>query len=454
MNEFVNRWYERYIHFVARRAWPILIAGLAVTGVTGWISTRLTVDASYLALLPKTFPSVVNLNRFTEQFGGFAFLLPVIETKDLNAGKRFVKDLAARAAKLPEVRFAEYRFPSDFFKDRDLLYLELDDLGEVDRRLREKIKYEKRKANPMYIALDDEAVSLDFSDIKQKYNRSKRESDYYVSPDRQMLVMLIRPAGLSMDVAFARRLVAAVQKEVAALNPSSYAADMRVGFTGRFQKQIDEYDVLINDITRTTAWAGILAWVLLFLYYRTPWILLLMGLPLASGLVWTMAFATLTIGHLSIITGFLIAVLLGLGMDYVVHFYNRYLEETEMSGAGNAEKVLIDMKGQAWAMISAALTTAVAFYPLALAEFKGFHEFGIIAGTGVMLSLLAFLTVFPALIILAERFNLRLGHRPHFLFPRWATRGLDHPVWVMLGCAGITLGALALATRLGFEYDM
>ena len=52
-----------------------------------------------------------------------------------------------------------------------------------------------------------------------------------------------------------------------------------------------------------------------------------------------------------------------------------------------------------------ALTAAAAFYILTIAEFRGIRDFGLISGTALLLAFLSMLTVFPAALLLIERWQ-------------------------------------------------
>jgi predicted RND superfamily exporter protein len=65
------------------------------------------------------------------------------------------------------------------------------------------------------------------------------------------------------------------------------------------------------------------------------------------------------------------------------------------------------------ATLTAADTTMATFYSLMLTSFKGFTEFGFIAGTGVMMCFAVAYLVLPALIVAAERAKpLKLSPAP------------------------------------------
>ena len=129
-----------------------------------------------------------------------------------------------------------------------------------------------------------------------------------------------------------------------------------------------------------------------------------MLVPVVLGVVWTLGIVSITIGYLNLITAFIAAVLLGLGIDFGLHFYARYREERAV-GHDPLEAMTETHVHCGEASLLAAVTTATGFGALAVADFRGFSQFGVVAAVGVLLSLLAVLVVFPALVFAFERLS-------------------------------------------------
>ena len=54
-------------------------------------------------------------------------------------------------------------------------------------------------------------------------------------------------------------------------------------------------------------------------------------------------------------------------------------------------------------MLLGAVTAAGTFYVLMLTDFRGLQELGFISGTAILLSWVAMMTVFPAVLVLVDR---------------------------------------------------
>ncbi len=144
--------------------------------------------------------------------------------------------------------------------------------------------------------------------------------------------------------------------------------------------------------------------ILLIEIARIPLMSIVIGLPLIMSLAWTGGVAYLTIETLNLMTATLGLVLFGLGIDYGIHFFARYSEERAYGKSiEEAAETTFISSGQAISV--GALTTAAALYVLIAADFKGFSEFGLVAGTGILLSLVSMMVIMPALLVLLERWG-------------------------------------------------
>ncbi|MGC1272461.1 MAG: MMPL family transporter [Planctomycetaceae bacterium] len=122
---------------------------------------------------------------------------------------------------------------------------------------------------------------------------------------------------------------------------------------------------------------------------------------LAVGLAWSFGFATFSVGHLNILSISFAAMLIGLGGDFAIHYLSRYLEERQ-NGLDLAEALETTSVGIGSGLITASLTTALAFFCATFTQFLGVAELGIIAGGGILLCAMATFIALPALIALGD----------------------------------------------------
>jgi len=129
---------------------------------------------------------------------------------------------------------------------------------------------------------------------------------------------------------------------------------------------------------------------------------LLATIALMLAVAWSFGYVTLTIGHLNILSMAFGVILIGLGIDFGIHYVARYLEvrrSTDDCQEALAQTATIVGPG----ILSGGLTTALAFFAAGLTDFTGVAELGIIAGGGILLCVLAAVGVLPAMILLLDR---------------------------------------------------
>ena len=125
---------------------------------------------------------------------------------------------------------------------------------------------------------------------------------------------------------------------------------------------------------------------------------------LTLSLGWSLGVITLLVGHLTILSMMFVSVVVGLGTDYGIFFLFRYREERVLGRTlvGALERTAA-RSGPG--ILLGALTAAVTFYILMTAEFQGIRDFGFISGTAILLSFLSMVTVFPAAVLLIDRWQ-------------------------------------------------
>ena len=462
----IARWVESALGRVAlaayRRPGPVLVAMLVSAAVAIGLTTKLKVSADLAELLPKSFQSVQDLGALKERVGGIGYVVIVARGPDPAELRRFADVAGPKIAESPDVRYVDSRRPIEFFEDRALYYMELDDLETVRDRLVDRKDYEVAKRNPLYFDLEEEEEkvppSIDFSDLEKKYKSSsdqaaarlRNDEPYYLSKDEKTIALFIKPDSLSADLKFARRVVKSVKDTLGAIDLGQFGDGFEVELSGTFVRKVEQQDHITGDLGKASVAA--LAMMLLFIgaYFRSARAVVVVIVPLVIGIAWTFAFALLAFDNLNILTSFLGAILLGLGVDHGIHLFARHDAERHREGT-TEERIERSFATTGRAAAVAGLTTAVGFAGLATSEFRAFHEFGLMAAVGTVFVLVAYLLACPALIrvllVSTEPKKRRAGPSP------WARLLTSRP-----GAAlGVFVALLALAGsqvgRIQFNFD-
>ena len=454
---------KAYFRFLAgwtyRHYKSILVVSILLTAFCSIFAYKLgrKLETDIVALIPENYQSVKTLEEIKQRVGGVGSLTVLVQSPDFEANTRFVEDLARelRSAEYAQyINFVDYKNDVEFYRKNALLFMETDDLDDILTRIDDYIIQEKLKLSPLYIALDEDEATLDFSDIEAKYRSSGNGHDaYYVNPDRTILALEAKAAGTVSNIGFATEMKQVIQAAIDKLNPRHYHAEMLIEYGGPFKNKIDEYDTILRDV-RSTAIVAVLGIVaLLTLYFRQPWAAFFVAVPLVMGLVWAFAITYWAIGNLNTMTAFLFVILFGLGIDFGIHMFARYLERRVAHGdVQSSIETMLTQTGQA--IVTAALTTSIAFFSLTLTDFRGFSEFGFIVGVGILMSLVSMTTVLPAVLVLADKKLGWIRMRPVWGHNWGGKRGHFPYPWLVLFCALVITVYLGWHLRdIDFEYD-
>ena len=145
----------------------------------------------------------------------------------------------------------------------------------------------------------------------------------------------------------------------------------------------------------------------LLFHFRQPVAVLLNLAPVMVSLVWTYGIVGAVYGSVNLLTGFLAAILGGLGIEHGIHLLGRY-ESLRAKGDSSEQATRETFTHTGGSALISALVAALTFLSLAISEFRAFREFGVIAAVGMLTVIAAYVLVLPALLALA----VRLGWKP------------------------------------------
>ncbi|MDY6981421.1 MAG: MMPL family transporter, partial [Pseudomonadota bacterium] len=231
--------------------------------------------------------------------------------------------------------------------------------------------------------------------------------DGYYQSEQGLFFIFIKPSRPPQDIPFSKQLmeqVAVIERETL-VQAASSASPPSVAYTGGYPIAVNDEVVTKRDIqiTLVTSLIGVLA--LFGLCFRTLRTLIHVTVPLLMSIAWTLGLAGLLFGRLNLLTCIFSCVLAGLGIDFAVHIVNRFYSDDKQGLP--PDRRLADTYREAGAgIVIGGLTTAAAFFAVGISDFKGFHELGVMTGSGLLLCLAAMMIVLPALLVRS------LKHRP------------------------------------------
>jgi len=399
------RWSLRY----ARVLWLVALV-LAVPAVWRTVQLYAHLKSELSALLPRQAASVVAIDELSRRMPGLQYLGVVVDTgtaEQLPAGEKFVDDLAARVKTYPPELVRSVRLgdaeEKKFLEKNAPLYTDLEDLKIIRARIEARRDYEVSKATGGSLE-DDEPPALDFSDIEKKYKErtggaaDRFPNGRFSSKEQHMTLLLIEVGEFSTGRGPGTLLLDRVKADIAALGGTDhYAPNMRHGFTGDVAISVEETSALMADLSFSSAVVLVLVVAVLVIYYRWYKSVLVLMPPLLLAAAYSFALASLFgVSELNSNTAFLGSIIVGNGINFSIILLARYVEERR-HGVAIEESLATALWASRMGTLPAALAAGVSYASLGLTDFRGFAQFGVIGGIGMVLAWVTSFFLVPSL---------------------------------------------------------
>jgi uncharacterized protein len=477
-DSFFRRVIARLIDAQVRRPFTFIALAIAITIPALILALQLELRTGFDSLLPENKPSVIELDRVAKRTPGVSTLAIVIDGNDKLGLQRFSDALLAplRALGPDWVGSAEngVKAERDFLEQRKALYLPIEKVRDLHERIEERFAYE------VHGSVTDEEPDPITRETIDKLVGSKPTvggppylDGYYMNAQGTRAIVLVRTPIASGDLNRTNELQRRAQEVIDKLNPPSFHPSIHTGFTGDVITSAETYAVVKNDLA-TVGVAGVsmilLVDLLFFLRIRA---VLAMAIAIGMGVLCTFSVTRLTIGHLNTASGFLVSIIFGNGINFGILLRARY-GEARREGIGLREAIEIAYRDTFRPTLTVAAAAGAGYLSLATTSFRGFRDFGIIGGYGMLLCWAANYLLMPPLLVVFERIlpswqkhetttlwgkvQTFLDHGIPFGLPfAWITR-LVRPRW--LAVAGATLALLGSVLTVRYivkdplEYDL
>lgn len=382
--------------------------------------------------------------RYTENFGSTADMVVVVESQDRETILRVLDELGRRMEQHPELfQNVFYKVPVDVLARKGLQYRSPEELEAGLQRLAAfrpilQGEWDMLKLDAQFVQYNQflsGAAALGFSTASDELLRNANHlanSLYRFLLDREDFVSpwkgLVPADEVDLAAAMQPRYLLNERGDMGFLNArpvqqpdeldgptkaidslraiiddvQSGHASVRIGLTGIPVLENDEMRKSKSDMLLASLLSFFGVGALLFLGFRGLRHPVLALAMLAVGMAWAFGFTTGSVGHLNILSVSFAVVLIGLGIDFGIHYLARYLE-LRHAGRLLRPALLEASNTVGTGIVTAAVTTALAFFCTTLTNFLGVAELGIIAGGGILLCALATFLVLPAMVALADQ---------------------------------------------------
>src|SRR6266704_3351671 len=429
--------------------WTTLVMAGVLAGVALWYtSTHLEFQTSRNALVSQKARYIQRFEDIDKDFNELDSFIVVVEPQRFERGKRFVDALAARLrADTQHVSRVVDKIDTAGLEGKKLLLLSPEDLRTLRQRLQDaqdlltglaaapglqqllgSINQEISKALVTHLttaflgsssstsSAPEEEQTLDvtflealFSEMEQalaapgsylfhspwasfflKDSDVLSQEGYLTAGHDRLLFVLVedRPA----DSSFVKHAPAlqTLRDHLKAMQRGF--PDVQAGVTGSMAMGSDEMSSSQRDTALATVLSLLGVGLAYIAFFWEVWSPLRVQITPQLASCWALGFATLTVGHLNILSVTFAPVLIGLADNLGIHLAARYSEERT---AGDDFRTAMETAARQTGpgIVTAGVSVILAFYAVMLANFPGLAELGFIAGSGELFCLLASFTV-------------------------------------------------------------
>lgn len=355
---------------------------------------KLKVNMDLSGLLSDENQAVREMNHVSSIVGGGGYLIGLVGP--VASPEKYLPVIADTIKDHPHIKYSFYERETYQLKDKSLYLLSKKEFKDLN--LHAKVLFEEKKVDTTGLGLFDEEMSEEEIEEEKEEAReffrdlsNKMPSDkYFLSKDKMYAMILIKPDFTSTDLEKSQNLFNDLtQKLNQKLGPN-----IPYQFSGRYVEKIQDKKQFDRDIAKTSIISTVALAVVLFLGLGSmrAGLFTLVGVFMAMGM--TIGLAATFVGRINILTGFLLAILSGLGSEYGIHYVRKFMRELH-TGKNREEAIEDTYMNMSRSLLSAALTSAAAFFILGFSDFKGFSELGLIAGLGIVSIYFTFVCLFP-----------------------------------------------------------
>jgi len=384
-----------------RHARIVLVGSWILAALCALVASHLQVLGDFSRLLPPNATAVRHLRELERRTRVLADYLIGVESDDPGRRAAAAADLRVRLRTIDQSLIAgitsDDAVSRRYVWDNRYLFAPLADLVGV----RDALEAEAERLNPWSLRLDTDDTSgasppTKVTEFEDRLSNMKLESEApgtIVSKDGRLQLLIVRATFASDDSIRGQKLTALLDQATRRIEHDH--PGVRVGMTGDVINTGAEHRALLRGMLTSTLFTIVSVVGGLLLFYRSLTAVGALGWSLCVGVLATFAFTRVTIGHLNLASAFLSSIVIGNGINFGLVYLARYFEELR-SGLTNSDALLLAAVGSAPGTVTAAIAAAVAYGSLAVTQFRGFRDFGIIGAVGMLLCWVTAYTVLPA----------------------------------------------------------
>ncbi len=428
-----------------RKPRTMFIVAIIITLVCGGLAGKLELKMNFKDLMPQFDPTVKEYDNIVENYNAASNIIIGAQGKEEEL-KKFTEELAPKIKNLKGyVNRVDYKLNKEFFKKHALMLTKETDLKNS------KQMYEDISLLPLIIAINNNFEKTYITKGENSISTKEKENkaiaslngvaqwiktidtyvkhgdvvddfvvqngveklligeEYMLSQNKNMILLFVKPTFPSSDLEKSTYLIHTLE-DIISETKSHYRSIKFAGTAGTMALVVQETDSASSDMMYTSLISFVLIIALFIISFRMWSAPILAGISLIMGVMWTAGFAAITVGSLNMMTSMFAVILIGLGIDFNIHVISAY-NENRANGETIKESIKLAFLKSGSGILIGAVTTALAFLTMLISSNVGMKEFALIAGFGVLFTMLASMFVLPSMLIIRDKIKVKKAEK-------------------------------------------
>jgi hydrophobe/amphiphile efflux-3 (HAE3) family protein len=363
---------------LANRPKLVLIVFVIFTSIIAVNASKIYMESDYTSYLPQDDPTIELWNQINEEFQIGQTIIIIIDQSDRVYDIRDFKVLT----EMDEIYLNLYEKPLQKGKDPGILTIT--SLSELIKK--ENVKPISQGGNARReIPFDTNKIYEYIERITISSMKGTLFTDTY-----DVAVIVIQ---LKKDADFNNILS---KTEHAIESRGTKYANMTLTGTIAMQKAIQKESM--NNFILIFPIAIVLVSIVLFIFHRTVKGIIIAFIPPAFSLALTFGVLGIVQPQLTIISVAIVALLIGLGVDYSIHLMNRLVEENNIDD--NEKRIELILRSTGKAVLLSTVTTVIGFASLMISSMSPIVTFGFGCAIGILFCFMSAIILVPCLVVI------------------------------------------------------
>lgn len=465
-----SKWSFHIGNWVARKWKEILLVTTLGTFFMAYMAVNIRIDTDLTLLLPEKDPYFLQYEQFFDEAAVDESLMIVFDVKgDLNTSIQLAQEIKSELTRMVDIVHYFRKMDAIAMMGTSGIILSSDNIFQElwsTLNLARFIFENPAAADFGIIRTMGNSYQKVQEILEQLTNAESIENYVAFSSDQQLMVMNLLLTEPSIDPDYITRSLSQIRRKVKEITDPY---EIAFSFTGSYQTNLDSYTSINQDFVLTTAITLALITILFFLIYGNVWITIGIFISLVVAGTFTIGTLTMVFGRLNITSSFVLAALMGLGIDFGIHIANRVIEEMKAMAMTRPQHTRQKRRSIAMTSIVHALnstgkttmigglTTATAFLSLLVVDSPALQEMGTIIAFGIIIFLCTMLFVLPPLMILFSPWMRLHSFRHHLskhlfrLYKPFSKKGFQPMIYAIMIVAAI-MSVFAVRNFQAFDF--